>query len=576
MNKKFNYASCLSFLSKYAKKYLGSFLVFYSGCLLDYVLFIIVPIVSGIMLDQVVYYQNLKLFISLGIVQLSFVLFYSYIYYVTYREHSYLTAHFTYDIKSDALRHLFRCSPGFLSKNSSGELLTIVDSYSQECLNFFIKNVIHHFNNFFNIVFCMIYILIINWKMGLLITVMVPISVFISHFFGERIRKFANKTQELYSNYNGKLFEILSSVKQIKLLAAQNKVMLNFSKDNKELIHLKTKNSLTNFNAQNTLEVSQLLLQMLLYTALAYFAFKNEVTLGSILVILAYYSDVKLCVGAMVNAHFDSKNRIEYIKRLHDFTKEEEEDLYKGKQLTVKYGKVKYENVSFGYDNNSILENISVEFLPNKKIGIVGKSGCGKSTLVYLLLNFFKPSQGKIFIEDIDINELSLHSLRENIGIVFQETVIFNTSIRENISMGMKNVSDEQILNACKKAGIYEFVLSLPEQLDTIIGETGRGVSGGQGQRIAVARLYLQNPPIVIFDESTSSLDKDTEREVLLAWEEVLAGKTAIVIAHRLDVILKCDEAIVIKEGKIVECGIPDDLLQTSSCFNEIFLKEDK
>lgn len=527
------------------------------------------------MIDQIVYYQNVSTFLSLGLLQFSFVAFYSYVYYFTQNQHSYLTSHFTYNLKSDALGHLMKCSPQYLSGASTGELITIIDNYTGEALNFFLKNFIHNINNFLNVIFCIVFILIISWKLGLIVMVLVPISVVISRYFGEKLRMYANERQKRYSKYSGRVFELLNSLRDIKLLAAQNKVFKDFSDDNKKLIKLNIKSSLTQKNGQNILDGCQFILQLLLFVALAYFAYVNDITIGSVLVVLAYYADVRLCVGALVTSHLDAKMRVEYIKSLHDFMNQPEEaNTLEGEDLIVTNGTIQYNNVYFQYDEKPLLRNITFQIKSGKKVGIVGKSGCGKSTLTYMLLRFFEPQNGSILIDSIPIDKVNLQSLRKNIGIVLQEPFIFNATIRENILLGQKNISDNDVYRACQQAGIADFIKSLPEQLDTVIGDDGRGISGGQSQRIAIARIYLQNPKIIIFDESTSSLDDETEKSILDAWSEVLCDKTTIIIAHRLNSILQCDEAIVIKDGEIIETGDPKELLLHSTYFKQVFAKE--
>jgi ABC-type multidrug transport system fused ATPase/permease subunit len=571
---KFNYFSCFCFLWGYAKSYWHSFLIFYTGYLFDYALYIVVPIISGIMIDQIVYYQNISIFLKLGLLQFSFVIFYSYVYFFTQNQHSYLTSHFTYNIKSDAFKHLMKCSPKYLSGTSTGELITIVDNYTGEALNFFLKNFIHNINNFLNVVFCMVYILIISWKLGLIVMILIPISVAISKHFGEKLREYADEKQKRYSKYTGRVFELLNSLRDIKLLASQKKVFGDFTRDNKTLIRLNVKSALTEMNAKSILNGSQFLLQLLLFLALTYFAFVNEITIGSMLVVLAYYADVKLCVGALVTSHLDAKMRIEFIKKLYDFTRQPEEaDMNEGENLILTNGTIQYNNVCFQYDEKPLLKNITLQIKRGKKVGIVGKSGSGKSTLIYMLMRFYEPQKGNIQIDNTPIDKVSLFSLRKNIGIVLQETFLFNATIRENILLGQNDVLDYEVFQACERAGIAEFIRTLPEQLDTMIGDGGRGISGGQSQRIAIARIYLQNPEIIIFDESTSSLDDETEQSIFDAWSEVLRGKTTIIIAHRLNSILQCDEAIVIKDGEIYEIGDPKELLLHSDYFKQVFAK---
>ena len=578
MNKsnKFTYLTCFCFLWKYAKKFWYNFFVFFCGCLLDYTLFIAVPIISGIMLDQMVYYGNINIFLKLGILQVFIVILYSYNYFVTYNQHSYLTSNFLYNIKSDGFRHLLASTPTNLQNKSTGEYIAIIDDFAGEALNFYIKNFIHNITNILNVLFCVVYIFIIDWKLGCVILIIVPVSVIISHFFGKKVRTYAEDKQKYFLEYSGKVVEWLRCLRDIKLISGQKKVFRDFINENKTMLKLDVRVALSQINAKNMLAASQLILQLLLFLALTYLALGNKITIGAILVVLAYYSDTKMCIDALVNSHLDSKIRVENIKKFYDLMMQEEENINIGQELVIKRGNIRFENVNFQYNEKKLLKDITFDIRSGHKIGIVGKNGCGKSTLIYMLLRFLEPQSGEILIDDISIKEICLHSLRENIGVVFQDAYLFNTTIRENITLGKKNYSDNEIFMACKMAGIDEFIQSLPQNLDTDIGDCGRGISGGQKQRIVIARIYLQNPQVIVFDESTSSLDAETENEILNAWDKILEGKTVIIISHRLNSILKCDEAVLIKDGIIYEKGNPQELIRTSSYFNEVFVKEKK
>lgn len=576
MNKrgKFTYFSCFRFLWKYARKYCCNFLLFFCGCLLDYSLFIAVPIISGIMLDQMIYYGNMNVFSKLGFLQLFIVILYSYNYFATYNQHSYLTANFLYDVKSDAFRHLINGLPKNIQSCNAGEYIAIIDDYAGEALNFYIKNFIHNITNLLNVCFCVIYIFIINWQLGVIVLIIVPMSVIISHFLGEKVRADAEDKQHRLIEYTGKVVEWLKCLRDIKLISAQKKVFSDFAKENKQMMRLDVRVALAQMHAENVLEAVQLILQLILFGALSYFAFRNEITIGALLVVLSYYSDTKMCVNALVYSHLDAKIRVEYIKSFFDFMKENEEDMYIGESLEIEEGNIQYNNVSFRYDEKALLNDITLKIRSGQKIGIVGKNGCGKTTLIYMLLRFFDPQVGDILIDDKPIKKVSLHSLRENIGVVFQDIYLFNSTIRENITLGKKDVSDNEIIMACKMAGIDDFIQTLPKKLDTEISNYGRMLSGGQSQRIVIARIYLQNPKIIIFDEFTSALDDETEKEILNAWDEVLDGKTVIVISHRVNSILRCDEVLHIKDGKIYEKGKPKDLIRGSVYFSEVFMKE--
>lgn len=201
------------------------------------------------------------------------------------------------------------------------------------------------------------------------------------------------------------------------------------------------------------------------------------------------------------------KNRVSYIQRIHDFLNAPTEDTWKGeKELSVNSGNIRLSNIDFAYDNDKkVIDNLSIDIKAGERFALVGPSGCGKTTLAYMLVGFYKSQQGSIKIDEQNIKDCSLKAIRSNIGIVAQDVLVFN---RDNLLLGNRNATEEEIIYACKNAGVYGFISNLEKGLDTVIGVEGLGLSGGQKQRIALARIYLKNPKIIIFDEATSALDK--------------------------------------------------------------------
>jgi len=234
---------------------------------------------------------------------------------------------------------------------------------------------------------------------------------------------------------------------------------------------------------------------------------------------------------------------------------------------------IMFDSVWFQYNSaeDYVLKDINFTLPKGKRYAIVGKSGSGKSTIASLLPRFYDVTKGKISIDGADIRDFTLQSLRQNIALVTQETILFNDSIKNNISYGTKNISFEEIIEASKKANAYDFIMNLPEQFDTIIGEKGVRLSGGEKQRIAIARAILKNAPILILDEATASLDTKSEKEVQKALNNLMIGKTSIVIAHRLSTILDADKILVISDGKIIESGTHDELMEINGEYKKLY-----
>ena len=234
--------------------------------------------------------------------------------------------------------------------------------------------------------------------------------------------------------------------------------------------------------------------------------------------------------------------------------------------------KIHYEGVSFGYDDDSrVLNNINVEVNKGEICAIVGPSGAGKSTLVDLLSRFYDPHKGRILLDGIDLRKIDVQSLRKFMGIVTQETILFHGSIRSNIAYGLEDIPEDKLIDAARVANAHRFIIEFPDGYDTVIGERGVTISGGQRQRLAIARAILKNPPILILDEATSSLDSESELLVQQAIERLMANRTTFVIAHRLSTILHADKIIVLDKGKIVQEGTHEELINGQGIYQRLY-----
>jgi ABC-type multidrug transport system fused ATPase/permease subunit len=252
-----------------------------------------------------------------------------------------------------------------------------------------------------------------------------------------------------------------------------------------------------------------------------------------------------------------------------------EDNIWTGKnELTVTNGEIKIENITFSYEKSGdILKDFSLNINAGERFALCGKSGCGKTTLGYMLIGFYKALSGKIIIDGQDISDCSLKSVRQNIGMVSQDVLLFDGSIKENLLLGKPLASDDEIQSALERAGIRDDISKLPDGVNTVIGsgENSRNLSGGQKQRIAIARIYLKNPKIIIFDEATSSLDNESEQQIHEAWKSVLAGRTSIIIAHRQSSVMLCERAAIIENGGIAKTGSPHELAKSSDIFRTLF-----
>ncbi len=297
-------------------------------------------------------------------------------------------------------------------------------------------------------------------------------------------------------------------------------------------------------------------------------------TLGDLVLVNALMLQLFLplnFLGVIYRALKYSLADMDMMLRLLD-TKQEIKDVDGAKVLNISHARVSFSNISFSYnDNRQILDNVSFEIPPNHKVAVVGPSGAGKSTLARLLFRFYAPNSGSIVIDEQDISEVTQQSLRQSIGIVPQDTVLFNDTINHNISYANLAASADDVRRAAKMANIHDFVESLPDKYETVVGERGLKLSGGEKQRVAIARVILKNPKIMVFDEATSSLDSHSEQQILSSLKQAAEKHTALVIAHRLSTIIDADNIIVLDKGKVVEQGTHKQLLDVNGLYAHLW-----
>jgi len=570
---KLNYITAFKYLGKYMKGHKLRFVAFYIGWLLDSAAAVIAPIIFGMMINEIVYYKDTAMFMRLSLVFVVLTIFNCIMYYLIYQVYAYNWIMFILGIKRDVFQHMYHADAQYMSNANTGELINKVQWYTSECMHLVVRNLVHTVNNALIVIFCTIYIFIISWQVGLLMLVIVPVAVIVSIKFGKKIRHYGDKRVEYFNSYIGWIFEILASLRDIRFLGAQKRADRKFVKNHKKLFKVNIDSGLSSMHAQNVINVVNTLIQMAIFTFIALFAANAGITIGLIVVIVTYFGMLTSNVQNLSGSYFDAQNRISYIQNIYDFMHCPTEEKWGGKNdLIVKDGNIQIENIKFAYDKgNKVLDNLSLNINPGDRFALVGKSGCGKTTLAYMLIGFYIPQDGTIKIDGQDLRDCSLKSIRNNIGIVQQDVLIFDGTIKENILLGKPNATDDEIILACKNAGIYNFIEELPDGINTVIGSNGVGVSGGQKQRIAIARIYLKDPKIIIFDEATSSLDSETEEQIHEAWKSILSGRTSIIIAHRQSSVMLCEKAAIIDDGKICEIGTPNNMVQNSKNFKTLF-----
>lgn len=574
MSTKLNYFSSIRFLGKYIKSYKKHFIKFYVGWLVDSILTLVMPVLFGIMIDEIVYYQNLETFMAVSVFFFICILFSGVLYFMIYAQHAYLMNMFVFSIRQDCFNHLQKCEAKYLANASTGEIIQTVLWYPGECMHFIIRNIIHFINAILMIGLYGTYMVLMDWRLGLIAFVAAIVSTLINARFSKKIRDIGDEERRVYGKHVGWMYEIITAFRDIRILGARKKVEEDFAQNHKKLFGVVVKGKITSLTAEHIIAFVNLVIQLTIYAIVAYLVVQGNITLGVMTVIFNFYDRFAYKINGISHSFLDAQKRIACIQKVYDFLHTPTEQ-GGTKKLEVTRGEILFQKVAFGYDEEKadrpILNNFTLEIHPGEHIAIVGKSGCGKTTLAYVLIGFYQLKGGEMKIDGQNLAECTLESIRQSIGLVQQDVLVFDGTIRENLLMGNSKASETELIEACQAAGLSSYLDSLPQGMDTVIGKKGIGLSGGQKQRIAIARIFLKNPSIVILDEATSALDHKTEEGIHEAWKKALVGKTAIVIAHRQSSVMLCERVAIMENGQIVETGATEDMMKMSRRFQELF-----
>ena len=416
---------------------------------------------------------------------------------------------------------------------------------------------------------------IINWKLALISIVIVPISGITIMTIGRSIRRKSRRTAAMIAGITNIITETFSSIRVVKAFAMEGYEVQRFFKETHKYFKLILRRAKLRLLASPITETLGVMMGVLLLwvggmEVLSGKGLTPEDFLRFILLLFAMMDPLRKLsnVNVELQAGAASAERIFAILE----TPPTIVDKFDAVIIDTFEDKIQINDVSFKYESDdTVLKNISFEIKKGSAVALVGSSGAGKSTLADLIPRFYDVNQGAIEIDGQDIRHVTLNSLRRLMGIVTQETILFNDTVKANIAYGQKDVDDEQVIAAAKAANALEFIEELPKGLDTVIGEKGVKLSGGQRQRLAIARAIMKNPPILILDEATSALDTESERLVQEALETLMTDRTVLVIAHRLSTVTNADKIIVMEKGQIKEMGTHDELIQKNGLYSNLY-----
>ncbi len=470
-------------------------------------------------------------------------------------------------------RHVLSLSIEYFDNEITGKIVNKLDRGITNIVNL-INQAANNFLPFFVSTFItLIIIALYSWELAVLLALLFPIYIYISHKSSMAWGKKEGQKNTILDITSGRVFEALSSIRVVKSFIQEKAELLFFHKERERVVQL-TQSQSKEWHAYDFYR--RLALNAIMFSVFGYiifFTFKGRFTIGEMTLLLQLANQARFplfamsfIIGQILQAQAGSKD---FFEVLH--TEAKVNDKENAIVLENVKGAIAFNDVSFSYAKNiRVLHNITFSLASGKKLAIVGESGEGKSTIANLLLRFYEAELGNITIDGHDIADVTQVSLRKQIGVVFQDTFLFSGTILENISYSRDSATKDEVIHAAKIANAHDFIMKLPKGYESEVGERGVKLSGGQKQRIAIARAVLRNPPILIFDEATSSLDSKAEFEVQDALNRVMEGRTTVIIAHRLSTIRNVDYILVLKEGKIIEFGTPHDLEKAEGVYAEL------
>ena len=426
------------------------------------------------------------------------------------------------------------------------------------------------------IILSFIYLATINLNLTLIIFASVPFLFFISMNLRKKIREASRKSKIAMSGINAGISSSISGIRVTKAFNNSELEMKKFDGYNKDFIEARKLHfkSFATFNSSTSFITD--LFNVICLISGGIFLYKGLITFGDYSTFIVSINLFITPVTTLVQFTEQLEEGIAGFEKFEKVMFEKEEiDLPSAKDYKDLNGDIEFKNVCFKYDSNEVLDGISFKVKKGQTVALVGESGGGKTTICHLLPRFYNIDSGSIEIDDKNISDITMDCLRRNIGIVQQDVFLFSGTFKENIAYGNLEASMDEIIEASKKANIYDYIMSLPHGFDTQIGERGVRLSGGQKQRLSIARVFLKNPPILLLDEATSALDNTTEIMIQEALDTLKEGRTTIVVAHRLSTIKNADNILVIEHGKVKESGTHEKLMNIENgTYKELYVSQ--
>lgn len=559
---------------KYIGKYKFSFIISLVLTLFSTVCTLYIPVLAGDAIDMIVGKGNVNF---AGLTKILILILVAIIIggisqYFTNTLNNRMANNTVKDMRTDAFNNLQYVPVSYIDSRNTGDIVSRVIADAEQFSDGLILGFQNLFSGVITILGTLFFMFTINIWLALIVLVLTPLSLFVSKFISKRTYKYFKKQSEQRGKETSYIEEMLSNIKVVKSYHREDENSENFDVINEEL----GKDSLNATFFSSLTNPCTRFVNSIVYAVVglsgALFAINGIITVGNLSASLAYANQYTKPFNDITGVITELQNAIACAGRLLEVIDAKRESDANGTLPSNVKGDFTVSDVAFSYDKNKeLIKNLSFELKSGQRLAVVGPTGCGKTTLINLLMHFYDIDSGSIKVDGVDINTVSRKSLRQNVGMVLQDTWLKSGTIKENIVFGNENVTDEQVIEAAKKSHAHSFIKKLHNGYDTFISEDGGSLSTGQKQLICITRLMLSPPPILILDEATSSIDLLTEQRITRSFMKLMKDRTSFVVAHRLKTIVESDLILVMKDGKVIESGTHKSLMEQNGFYKELY-----
>ena len=561
---------------KYVKDYRGYLVLSVVLSVVSVALTLYIPVLIGQAIDCIVdmgkvnFEKIISILITTGVVSLATAL----AQWVMNTCNNKITYHISRDIRNKAIEKIEKLPLSYLDTHPSGDTVSRVISDVYQLSDGLLMGFTQLFTGVVTIMGTLIFMLSVNWVITLVVVLVTPLSLFVAKFIASKTYNLFRTQSEIRGKQTAFIEEMIENQKVVQAYNHQQENQQEFDSINNQLQKSSLKaiffSSLTN---PCTRFVNNLVYAGVALTG-ALMVVWGSLTVGSLTCFLSYANQYTKPFNEISGVVTELQNALACAGRVFELLEEAEEITEKENAVTLEnvQGNVSLENVCFSYiKERKLIENLCLSVKQGQRIAIVGPTGCGKTTLINLLMRFYDTVSGDIKIDGYEIKDITRKSLRQNYGMVLQETWLKAGTIRDNITMGKQNATDEEIVAAAKKSHAHSFIKRLPQGYNTAIGEDGGGLSQGQKQLLCITRIMLCSPPMLILDEATSSIDTRTEMKIQQAFGELMQNRTSFIVAHRLSTVKTADVLLVMKDGNIIEQGTHNQLMEKGGFYSNLY-----